>query len=56
MTTTKTNNDVKVSRSAQTTARKQRGVYQRQNWLKIPEGLKTVSVKKDLFLDGYVFL
>ena len=37
MTTTKTNNDVKVSRSTQTTARKQRGVYERQNWLKIPE-------------------
>ena len=56
MTTTKTNNDVKVSRSTQTTARKQRGVYQRQNWLKIPEEVENRFREKDLFLDGYVFL
>ena len=49
MTTTKTN-DVKVSRSTQTTARKQRGVYQRQNWLKIPEEVENRFREKGLVL------
>jgi len=50
MTTTKINNDVKVSRSTQTTARKQRGVYERQNWLKIPEEVENRFREKGLVL------
>ena len=50
MTTTKINTDVKVSRSTQTTARKQRGVYEKKNWLKIPEEVTNRFKEKGLVL------
>ena len=50
MTTTKTNTDVKVSRSTQTTARKQRGVYEKKNWLQIPEEVANRFKEKGLVL------
>ena len=50
MTTPKTN-DVKVAtRSAQSTARKQRGVYEKKNWLKVPEEVTNRFKEKGLVL------
>ena len=47
--TTKTN-DVKVTRSTQQTSRKQRGVYEKKNWLKIPEDVANRFKEKGLVL------
>ena len=47
--TTKTN-DVKVTRSTQQTSRKQRGVYEKKNWLKIPEEVANRFKEKGLVL------
>ena len=48
--TTKINNDVKVTRSTQQTSRKQRGVYEKKNWLKIPEEVTNRFKEKGLVL------
>ena len=47
--TTKTN-DVKVTRSTQQTSRKQRGVYEKKNWLNIPEDVANRFKEKGLVL------
>ena len=49
MTTSKTN-DVKVTRATQTTSRRQRGVYEKKNWLKIPEDVTKRFAEKGLTL------
>ena len=49
MTTPKTN-DVKVTRATQTTSRRQRGVYEKKNWLKIPEEVTKRFAEKGLTL------
>ena len=43
-------NDVKVTRSTQQTSRKQRGVYEKKNWLKIPEEVTNRFKEKGLVL------
>ena len=42
--------DVKVTRSSQTASRKQRGVYEKKNWLKIPEEVTNRFKEKGLVL------
>ena len=49
MTTSKTN-DVKVTRATQTTSQRQRGVYEKKNWLKIPEEVTKRFAEKGLTL------
>ena len=49
MTTPKTN-DVKVTRATQTTSQRQRGVYEKKNWLKIPEEVTKRFAEKGLTL------
>ena len=49
MTTPKTN-DVKVTRATQTTSQRQRGVYEKKNWLKLPEEVTKRFAEKVLTL------
>ena len=48
--TSKTQNVKAAKRSAQTTSRKQRGTYEKQNWLKIPEEVANRYKEKGLVL------
>ena len=48
--TSKTQNVKAATRSAQTTSRNQRGTYEKQNWLKIPEEVSTRYKEKGLVL------
>ena len=48
--TSKTQNVKAANRSAQTTSRNQRGTYEKQNWLKIPEEVSNRYKEKGLVL------
>ena len=48
--TSKTQNVKAANRSAQTTSRKQRGTYEKQNWVKIPEEVANRYKEKGLVL------